>query len=87
MGGSISLIWLQTAGVDQKAPKVLLFYQKVKELKQDQIVLSFLTGWSLFQKEYFQSLRRILHQYCRISVFLLIFTVNYFTFFHLCDAF
>lgn len=82
MGGSISLIWLQTARVDQKAPKVLLFYQRSKNWNRIRLFLVFWLAAASFKK----NISKVSAQYCTniaTSVFFicLIFTVNYFTFF------
>lgn len=82
MGGSISLIWLQTARVDQKAPKVLLFYQRSKNWNRIRLILVFWLVADSFKK----NISKVSTQYCTniaTSVFFicLIFTVNYFTFF------
>lgn len=63
-GGSISLIWLQTARVDQKTPKVLLFYQRSKNWNRIRLFLVF---W-LFAGR-FQRFCTMLHQCCTSVLF------------------
>lgn len=74
-GGSISLIWLQTARVDQKTPKVLLFYQRSKNWNRIRLFLVF---W-LFAG-HFQRFCTMLHQCCHIPVIYLFYMDSFFFF-------